>query len=216
MTVLNARIQYLLMADMNYIAARLLLLSGNPFAGIPKSAEAIELLMKLIIMLEAKISRNEELEEKDLQRYGHKLLKLLKKLREISPIAFDATWDDYLSELQDTYAKRYPHKWGKDMKLTTDVDRLDATFSFLRTQAVVMFPEEEREQAGIFGEPVMASFNTAMVEHIQRNGGSPPLKALSVRNKCIDQFKPPWEQQRTIKRILSSCLGTQVYQCTKF
>jgi hypothetical protein len=118
MNSLDKRIEYLGLADMDYLSARLLLMSGLATTGFPKAAEAFEKIFKLFLMLEAKISSNAELTESDLKSYSHNLIKFFNEVKTKLPDTnFDSAWDDYLKTLQESYTRRYPENW-KEHHLT--------------------------------------------------------------------------------------------------
>src|SRR5690348_1635944 len=124
MSSLNKRIEYLGIADFDYLAARLLLLNGLVFAALPKAAEAFEKLMKLFLMLEAKINRNEELSPTQLKAYGHNLPRLFDALKTKVPVPFGNDWDEYFELLRDCYSRRYPEDWEAH-RVEGDIHKLD-------------------------------------------------------------------------------------------
>ena len=188
MSVLEYRMQYLAVADLDYLSARLLLFSALPSSGLPKAAEAIEKLLKLWLMLEAKINRKEELGAKDLKRFNHDLPALFRHLRQSVSADFDTSWDSYLLELQDAYSRRYPDQWLVKMTWVIDLDRLDQAYSYLRKGVVENFPEEEVQQARKFGGSLLAAYDGVISDSISKKGGMPPLRILEVENKCLNQF----------------------------
>ena len=190
-SVLNQRLNYLAIADMDYLAARSLMLSGNPFCGMPKAAEALEKIMKLFLILETKISRNEELSAKDLKKYSHNLIKLSKKVESLCPMQLDEHWKNYLEKLQKSYHDRYPDNWANEMEWSSDIDNLDAIYAYLRLNISSNFPLEEVEVAKSFGVNILPAYNDEIVRKIEEAGMLSPIDLLSKHNKQIDKFNVP-------------------------
>ena len=190
-SVLNQRLQYLAIADMDYLAARLLLLSANPFCGMPKAAEAIEKIMKLFLVLEAKISRNEELSANDLKKYNHNLIKLAEKVESLCPMQLGKTWKNYLKGLQDSYNLRYPDNWAKNMEWRSDIDNLDSIYAYLRQNISSNFPPEEKPIAERFGGSILSAYGNEIVKNIENAGMLSPVDLLSRQNKQRDKFNAP-------------------------
>ena len=128
MTVLDKRIQYLAIADIDYLSARLLLVCGVPFTGLPKAAEAMEKIFKLFLMLEAKITEEEELQDTDLKNYRHRLTKLFNTVKKKVPAQFDSSWDKFIEELELSYKRRYPDTWPQQMKWSANFEFLDTAY----------------------------------------------------------------------------------------
>jgi len=179
------------MADMDYLAARLLLLSGNPFCGMPKASEAIEKIMKLFLVVEAKISRNEELSAKELKKYSHNLINLADKVETICPMQLRGEWKKHLEELQKSYDMRYPDKWANKMEWKSDIDNLDSIYAYLRQNISKNFPAEERPTADRFGGNIISAYNDEIVEKIEEAGMLSPINLLSKKNKQRDKFNAP-------------------------
>src|SRR6266699_1769134 len=99
MTSLNKRLAYLGIADFDYLSARVLLRHGLVFTGLPKAADAFEKIVKLNLMLDAKISRNEDLAPEDLKRFEHHLKRLLEEFAKRTGITVEAGVMDYFSML---------------------------------------------------------------------------------------------------------------------
>ena len=190
-SVLNQRLNYLAIADMDYLAARSLMLSGNPFCGMPKAAEALEKIMKLFLILETKISRNEELSAKDLKKYSHNLIKLSKKVESLCPMQLDEHWKNYLEKLQKSYHDRYPDNWANEMEWSSDIDNLDAIYAYLRLNISSNFPLEEVKVAKSFGVNILPAYNDEIVRKIEEAGMLSPIDLLSKHNKQIDKFNVP-------------------------
>jgi hypothetical protein len=183
------RMEYLNLADMDYLSARLLILNGLLLSGMPKAAESIEKLIKLYLMLESKINKGIELNAKQLKAYGHNLEELFEAFKKVVPLTFDQEWSNYFSALQESYKNRYPDAWSQSMKWETDVQRLDICYSYLRANIVENFPAEELDQARIFGGAIISGYSPELLGAITKNGGMPPLEILKLNNKSIANFK---------------------------
>lgn len=149
-TSLDQRLAYLSLADFDYLSARILLLFGLAHTGFPKAAESFEKLFKLFLILEAKISRNEELTVEDLKNYQHKLITLFDKIKSMISVKFNKSWRDHFLFLQETYYKRYPENW-KSFNYEVDISKLDLCYLYLRSNIVQNFPLEEQERVKQFG-----------------------------------------------------------------
>ena len=188
MNSLDKRMEYLGLADMDYLSARLLLMSGLATTGFPKAAEAFEKIFKLFLMLEAKISRNVELTEGDLKSYGHNLIKLLNEVKTKLPnTTFDSAWDDYLKTLQESYARRYPENW-KVFRLTVSLDLLDKADSYLRNNVILNFPQEEQTRTRQFGTFIYDAYRGDLSKRIQKTGALPPAEILKWKNHSLADF----------------------------
>jgi hypothetical protein len=69
--------------------------------GLQKAAEAFEKIVKVTLMLEAKISRNEELTPRDLIRFEHHLVKLLDEFKKRTGVTVTPEIEKYFAALQD-------------------------------------------------------------------------------------------------------------------
>jgi len=76
-TSLQKRLAYLGIADFDYLSARVLMRHGLAFTGLAKASDAFEKIMKLNLILDAKISRNQDLEPDEVKTYLHNLRGLL-------------------------------------------------------------------------------------------------------------------------------------------
>ena len=188
MNSLNKRIEYLGLADMDYLSAKLLLMSGLANTGFPKAAEAIEKIFKLFLILEAKISRNVELTERDMKSYGHNLIKLLNEIKTKLPnTTFVSNWDDYLKTLQDSYTRRYPENW-KEFQLNVNLDQLDKVYSYLRNGVILNFPQEEKTRARQFGTFIYDAYRGDLSKRIQKMGALSPAEILKWKNHSFNDF----------------------------
>jgi HEPN domain-containing protein len=182
---LEKRLSYLGIADFDYLSARLLLQNGLVFTALPKAAEAIEKLLKLFLLLEAKITRNEELDEKRMKAYGHNLTRLFAELKVKAPATFGADWDDYLTLLQDSYAQRYPEQW-EELRIETSVNQLDSAYTYLRNSIIQNFPLEEQDRVRHFGTFIYDAYTNDVRELIRRLGGQAPGELLRHSNKSFE------------------------------
>lgn len=188
MSSLDKRLAYLGLADFDYLAARILLLSGLGNSGFAKAAEAFEKLLKLMLMLEAKITRNEELDPKELKTYSHDILKLFHEVKGRIGAQFDTTWDEYFEFLRDSYSRRYPEHW-KEFRLEVDIDKLDKAYAFLRGNVVPNFPAEEQDRVQQFGTFLGDAYPQEIIKFIKSRGVLPPGEALRLHNKHLDEMK---------------------------
>jgi hypothetical protein len=187
MTSLNKRLAYLGIADFDYLSARVLLRHGLVFTGLPKAADALEKIIKLSLILEAKITRNEELDPRHLKRFEHRLKDLLVELGKRTGITIDATVAEYFAMLQDAAMRRYPEHWNT-YRAESSVDQLDEVYCQLRNLATDNFPIEERERARCFGTFIGDAYTDTMIERIQELGGESPWVLLAYNNKQLDKF----------------------------
>lgn len=187
MTSLQKRIAYLGIADFDYLSARLLLLYGLAFAGLPKAAESFEKLLKLFLLLEAKIAREEELTPKQLKAYGHDLPKLFAALKEKVPAKFGSDWDDLFALLQDSYDRRYPEHW-REFRMEVSVHSIDIAYTYLRNNVVPNFPVEEQGRVRQFGTFIYAAYTPAVRALIERLGGRSPGDVLRLNNQSFESL----------------------------
>lgn len=186
---LNKRLEYLGIADMDYLSARALLLNGLTHTGLSKAAEAFEKLFKLFLILEAKIVRNEHLEQKVLKQYEHKLLKLFNSVTSKFPstTSIDDSWPAYFQQLENAYRTRYPESW-KEVRLINDLTNLDTAYCFFRNNITANFPPEEQEKIKLFGTFIIKAYNKEVVDFIKSHGGLSPKEILSKNNTRLTEF----------------------------
>ena len=182
MSVLEKRIAYLGLADIDYLSARLLLLSGLVTTGFPKAAEAFEKLLKLFLLLEAKISSNIELTEKQMKAYSHNLIKLFDVVKSKIPNThFDQSWDDYFKTLQDSYTRRYPENWTV-FQITYSLEQLDKGYVFFRNGVIGNFPPEEQSRVREFGTFIYDAYRGDRSKIIKDAGSLTPAEIFKMRN----------------------------------
>jgi hypothetical protein len=198
MTSLNKRLAYLGIADFDYLAARVLLRDGLIFSGLPRAAEAFEKIVKLNLILEAKITRNAELEPEDLKRFGHDLPKLLTEFTRLTTIAVEPETEPYFAMLEDSLAHRYPEHW-KTYKAEMNIAFLDHLYAQFRNLALANFPAEERERARCFGTFLGDAYTPDMIARIRGLGGRSPWDLLAYRNESLKSFD--LDLERTAKRF---------------
>jgi len=186
---LQKRLEYLGIADMDYLSARILIINGMTHTGLSKAAEAFEKLFKLFLVLEAKITRNEELTQKELKQYEHKLVKLFEKVVVKIPGAtpFDKSWKEYFEQLEMAYKTRYPESW-KEVRLINDLTNLDKAYCYFRNNITVNFPKEEQEKIKSFGTFILKAYNKDIVSYIVKQGGMSPKEAFLKHNKYSSEF----------------------------
>ena len=184
---LDKRMDYLGIADFDYLSARLLLLSGLATTGFPHAAQAIEKLLKLFMLLYEKITNNSELTKRDLKKYSHKIVELFKYLEERILVNFDAGWKCYLQILQDSYDRRYPEGW-KIHSYDVEAENLDKLYCYLRNNIISNFPEEEKARAKQLGTFIYDAYSEEIREIIKRRGGIPPKEIFHLNNNSAKDF----------------------------
>ena len=186
-TSFDKRLAYLAIADFNYLSARILLLFGLAHTGFPKAAEALELLFKLFLLLEAKIARNYDLTDKDLKEYKHKLVTLFDKIESMIPKKFDRSIRKYIIYLQETYHKRYPENW-KSFKYEVEISHLDNIYLYFRNSIVSNFPSEEQERIKQFGGFISNGYSEEIKEIINKRTGRSLKDMLLQDNEHIKNY----------------------------
>jgi hypothetical protein len=182
---LNKRISWLGLADFDYLSARILLLCGLGNTGLVKAAEAFEKIFKLFLMLEAKITENKELNEKDLKIYGHNIEKLFAAVKSKIPVSFDKKWDDYFKMFEDCYSRRYPEHW-KEHIININLRDLDEAYTYFRNGVIFNFPDEEKARAKDFGTFLYGPYNADVKNWIKTQGGKTPSEILTLNNLSFD------------------------------
>lgn len=189
---LGKRLAYLSIADFDYLSARILLLFGLAHTGFPKAVEAFEKLLKLFLLLEAKINRNEELTDRELKKYEHKLVTLFNKIKPLIPVNFDVSWDSYFLFLQETYNKRYPEFW-KSFRYEVDIGKLDSAYLYLRNGITKNFPPEEQERVKQFGGFISGGYIEKINEIIKKRTGKNLKEMLLLENDHIKKYEVYFE-----------------------
>jgi hypothetical protein len=187
MTSLNKRLAYLGIADFDYLSARVLLRHGLVFTGLPKAADAFEKIIKLNLILEAKISRNEELAPENLKKFEHRLKRLLEEFSNRTGIVVEPVVVDYFAMLQDAAARRYPEHW-KTYRADASINQLDEVYCQFRNLAAANFPIEEQERARCFGTFLGDAYTETMMAAIHGLGGESPWDLLAYNTKQLDKF----------------------------
>ncbi len=170
----------------------MLVLCGLPSTGLPKASEAFEKLLKLLLILEADVRRNEELTPKQLKAYGHDLTKLFKAVKATSMVVFNEGWDVYFETLKAAYSRRYPEHWTSAV-VEINVDHLDAAYSYFRSSVVDNLPAAERSRARVFGTDFFAAYTPEVGETIRRNAGVTIGEILRSRNQFPPHMEIDWE-----------------------
>lgn len=186
---LNKRLSYLAIADMDYLSARLLLLCGLTHTGLSKAAEAFEKLLKLFLILEAKISDDSSLEGSCLKNiYKHRLCKIWIDVKSKTHKTFDDSWDKYFEQLEKAYKTRYPEGW-KIGKFENNIDHLDSVYSYLRKNVSSNFPLEEIIKTKQFGGFIYKAYTPEINDIIKKLGGVlTPKDVFLKNNKKIADF----------------------------
>lgn len=184
---LNKRLAYLAIADMDYLSARLLLLSGLTLTGLQKASDSFEKLLKLFLLLEAKINKEVELDTKELVEFKHQLAKLFDVVRKNVPAKFDDTWSKYFQQLEDSYKFRYPESW-KEAQLINDLETFDKAYSYLRNNIIANFPKEENKKVMEFGGFIYRQYSTEIIQKIKNLGGLTPKDIFYKNNKSAKAF----------------------------
>lgn len=182
------RLEYLGIADMDYLSARSLLINGLTHTGLSKAAEAFEKLFKLFLLIEAKITQDRHLTPKELKLYEHKLIKLFEVVMSKLPEkGYDQSVKDFFQQLENAYKLRYPESW-KEAKLINDFQDLDKMYYYFRNNITANFPKEELEKTKQFGTFIIKGYNTGVVKYIQDHGGLTPKQILSRDNKYLSEL----------------------------
>ena len=185
---LEKRISYLGIADFDYLSARLLLLSGLANTGLPKMMEAFEKLMKLLLMLDAKISGTQVPTEKDLRKYNHDLVALSKVISDKIPSAFNESWEPFFHTLQGSYDRRYPENW-KEHTIQVSLNDFDKAYTYMRNNIIENFPIEEKTRARDFGTFLMDAYGSHTKEWIKTHDGLQPMDILKLHNEHFDDLE---------------------------
>ncbi len=185
---LTKRLEYLGIADMDYLSARILLLNGITHTGLSKAAESFEKLFKLFLIIVAKVTINKEFTQRDLKQYEHKLVKLFEEVMSKLPQKkFHPTIKNYFTQLQNAYSLRYPESW-KQALLINSLDDLDKLYCYFRNNITVNFPKEEQEKVKKFGTFILSAYNNDVVNYIKKLGGISPKDALAKHNKYFQEL----------------------------
>jgi len=179
--------EYLGIADFDYLSARLLLLSGLATTGFPLAAQAIEKLLKLFMLLYEKIVNNRELTVKEMQGYSHNLVSLFNYLKERVKEQFDSSWENYFQALQDSYYRRYPEGW-KIHKYEVEAVKLDMVYCHLRNRIITNFPNEEINAAKKFGTFVINAYTKEIKNIIKNRNGILPREIFYLNNESAANF----------------------------
>lgn len=177
---------YLEVADTDYVAARALMLNGLLTAGLPKAAEALEKIMKLLLAIEAKLNRGEEFDNKRFRSFGHGIGALSVELEQRMPTEHGASRTTYCRRLEETYRHRYPENRPDDFTYEGNIDAFDGQYVFLRNQVARNFPADHEAAAQTFMVFTAAVFGSEMIEAIADLGGQPPAHVLRTSNKSVD------------------------------
>lgn len=183
--------EYLGLADIDYLSARLLILNGMPTVGLAKAAESIEKQFKLFFLLYEKITNNNDLNVKNMKKYGHNLVEMLDSYNKIVPKQkkLDNEWKEYLTIVQDAYDRRYPEHW-KEWEVKIDVGQLDKAYTYMRNNNAANFPDEYKERALVFGTFLSDIYqDDEYISKIQKRGLLPPMEILKLENDSYNDLQ---------------------------
>jgi hypothetical protein len=178
---------YLLVADQDYLAARLLLISNMRISGMQKAAEGIEKLMKLALIIAEKRSTGRDMTSKEMKGYSHNLPDLRKAVEKYG-ITFDSSWDEFFVELVFCYNARYPENWPDEFPINQRIDLVDVCYSHLRGLVAGAFPDDELQGAKQFGGTFYPMDHEGLRAETKRLGGLNPEEILKANNLCLDKF----------------------------
>ena len=182
--------EYLGLADIDYLAARLLILNGMPTVGLSKSAEAIEKQFKLFFLMFEKINNNKELTTKELKSKGHNLMDMLSSFNLLVPekMRLGDDWHNYLRLLQDAYGKRYPENWDS-WEAAINIDELDDLYVYLRNLNARNLPPELKERGTDFGTFLGDIWKEeTIIDKIKSNGLKLPMEVLKLNNESFNSL----------------------------
>lgn len=182
------RLEYLGIADMDYLSARSLLINGLTHTGLSKAAEAFEKLFKLFLIIEAKVTRDYHLTQKELKQYEHKLVKLFEvAMSKLPEKNYHQSVKDFFQQLENAYKLRYPESW-KEARLINDFQNLDKMYCYFRNNITINFPKEEMGKTKEFGTFIIKGYKNDVVKYIQDHGGLTPKQIFSKDNKYLSEF----------------------------
>lgn len=185
MTSFSKRLSYLGLADIDYLSARILMLSGVPTTAFGKAAEAMEKILKLNLMLAIKIITGKELDEKALKKeFGHGIARVYNRLMQITNTPADNGFIEYFKILEESYKRRYPENW-KSFSMEVDLEKFDKAYCEFRAVAALNFPAEEQERAGQFGTFLGDIYNPSLIRRVNNDGMLSPAEALRKNNNHI-------------------------------
>jgi len=189
MRITDKLVDYLGIADIDYLSARLLFMSGFPIVAMAKAAESIEKLFKILIVMITRIYFQQELTDDDLKkRYGHNLEKLLKGYNEIAPDNAKLVGDTaILNNLQMAYNLRYSGK-DKDIKLVFALDEFDRWYVLLRNLIVENIPQELKAEVTQFGTFHGKLYESGIEKLLSEYETMRPGDVLRYKNAMFDQL----------------------------
>jgi hypothetical protein len=201
-TSLHKRLAYLGIADFDYLSARVLMRHGLVFTALAKASDAFEKIMKLNLILDAKISRNQDLEPDEVKTYLHNLRGLLDGFEDRTGMSVGSETREYFAMLQEATKRRYPEYWTS-YRAQLNIPMLDEVYAQFRNVAVANFPAEERDRARSFGTFIGDVYTSEMIEQIKKLGGDSPWDLLAFENQALarldldhERKAPPIPQPR--------------------
>ncbi|MBF0289993.1 MAG: hypothetical protein HQM14_19425 [SAR324 cluster bacterium] len=190
MKPINKIQEYLGLADVDYLAARLLILNKIPTVGLSKSAEALEKQFKLFFLIYEKITNNKELTIKEMKNRGHNLIEMMESYNSVAPQnhLLGEDWREYLSVLQESYNRRYPEHW-EEWKIKLDINQLDQAYTYLRNINVSNIPQELKNRALEFGTFLGDIWRDEdSIEKVRNLGLKTPMEILELCNQSYEEL----------------------------
>jgi hypothetical protein len=175
-------------ADVDYLSARLLFISGLPIAGMGKAAEALEKLFKISIAIITKINSQVDLTDNDFKKYGHNLNKLLDEYNRICPKEIQLVGNTgILTDLGKAYTARYVPK--TDMQIGFSLEYFDHWFIYLRNNIATNVPKEIMKDVMNFGNSFGDLLETEnFLQAISKYGAILPGDIIRIENKYFEKL----------------------------
>lgn len=190
MTILSKLNSYMGLADTDYLASRLLILSGLPLQGLAKASEAIEKQFKLFFAIFERIQKGREISQRELRQYGHNLLDQLNSYNQLIPQEYrlGEDWKELMVMLKDSYNLRYPEHW-KEVHLPIELSKLDQAYTYLRNNNVNNLPQEIRSRGESFGTFLGDIWTEDYILRIEKMGLKTPYEILELNNNSYENLK---------------------------
>ncbi|HND90968.1 MAG TPA: hypothetical protein PLI75_04240 [Anaerolineales bacterium] len=180
---------YLGIADIDYLSARLLFMSGFPIVAMAKAAEALEKLFKILIVMITRIYSQVELTDDQLKKdYGHDLGKLLKGYNKIAPESVRLIGDTtILDNLRKAYNLRYTGR-DKEINLEFSLEEFDKWYVLLRNLIVRNTPKELAIEVRQFGTFHGKLYEAGMEKILSQYRTLRPGDILRYQNAMFDKL----------------------------
>ncbi|MCF7846252.1 MAG: HEPN domain-containing protein [Candidatus Peribacteraceae bacterium] len=164
--------KWLMMADFEYLSARLLLTHSVYITGLSSAARALELYLKVLVHQKKKVPFDQMFKE-----YGHSINKLLKELN----INLDSTGDKVVKDLNESYKNRYPDNWKGDVKWRFWLHEIDKIICLVHNDVWILIDESEKIEIKKQNVLFLASTNFNFPFGHEQEFGSMELAALFKR-----------------------------------